>query len=89
MGVEIDLEVLTDKGRIDGILPLTDKIYLIEFKYGKVGTKLSKLTQQALKQIETKKYAERFLTETCPIISLGVGFSGKEIAYEISPKIKL
>ena len=29
MDVEIDLEVLTDKGRIDGVLPLDNKIYLI------------------------------------------------------------
>jgi len=35
MGVEIDLEVLTDKGRIDGVLELSDKIYLIELHKAK------------------------------------------------------
>jgi hypothetical protein len=60
MGIEIDLEVLTDKGRIDGVLMLEDKIYLIEFKYGKAGTKMNSLTNQAIKQIREKNYQQRF-----------------------------
>jgi len=50
MGVEIDLEVLTDKGIIDGVLELDDKIYLIEFKYGKADTKMENLIDKALEQ---------------------------------------
>ena len=84
MGVEIDLEVLTDKGRVDGVLPLEDKIYLIEFKYGKAGTKMETLTKNAIKQIREKKYAERFLEDPRKRILLGVGFVGKEIGYEIA-----
>ena len=84
MGVEIDLEVLTDKGRIDGILTFEDKIYLIEFKYGKAGTQLESLTNKAIEQIQTKNY--RFLNESRKIIYLGVGFAGKEIGYSISEK---
>jgi hypothetical protein len=82
MGVEIDLEVLTDKGRIDGVLAFTDKIYLIEFKYGKAGSKMDSLTNKALKQIQTKKYGERFLNDSRPRVFLGVGFAGKEIGYK-------
>ena len=83
MGVEIDLEVLTDKGRIDGVLMLEYKIYLIEFKYGKAGTKMDTLTKQAIKQIRTKNYAERFLNESRPRLLLGVGFVEKEIGYKL------
>jgi len=83
MGVEIDLEVLTDKGRIDGVLALADKIYLIEFKYGKAGTKMDTLTKQAIKQIRTKNYGERFLNESRPRLLLGVGFVEKELGYKL------
>jgi len=82
MGVEIDLEVLTDKGRIDGVLAFEDKIYLIEFKYGKTGSKIDSLTNKALKQIKAKNYDERFLNEPRPRVYLGVGFAGKEIGYQ-------
>ncbi len=83
MGVEIDLEVLTDKGRIDGVLTLEDKIYLIEFKYGKAGTKMDTLTKQAIKQIRSKNYGERFLNESRPRLLLGVGFVEKELGYKL------
>ncbi len=83
MGVEIDLEVLTDKGRIDGVLALEDKIYLIEFKYGKAGTKMETLTKQAIKQIQDKNYGERFLNESRPRLLLGIGFVNKKIGYKL------
>jgi len=83
MGVEIDLEVLTDKGRIDGVLAFPEKIYLIEFKYGKAGSKIDSLVKKALKQIKDKKYGERFLNDERPRVYLGVGFAGKEIGYKM------
>ncbi len=83
MGVKIDLEVLTDKGRIDGVLELEDKIYLIEFKYGKTGSDMDNLINKAIEQIKDKKYGERFLNDSRKLVYLGVGFAGKEIGYEI------
>ena len=83
MGVEIDLEVLTDKGRIDGVLALADKIYLIEFKYGKAGTKMNTLTNKAIQQIQEKNYGERFLNDARPHYFLGVGFVEKEMGYQL------
>jgi len=82
MGVEIDLEVLTDKGRIDGILTFDKIIYLIEFKYGKAGSKLDSLTEQAIEQIFDKNYGERFLGDGRRLVYLGVGFVGGEIGYK-------
>jgi ATP-dependent exoDNAse (exonuclease V) beta subunit len=82
MGVEIDLEVLTDKGRIDGVLELDNQIYLIEFKYAKAGGNMDDLTQKAIKQIQEKNYGERFLNDSRPRVLLGVGFTGKKIGYK-------
>jgi len=81
MGVEIDLEVLTR--RIDGVLAFSDKIYLIEFKYGKAGSQIDSLAQKALKQIKDKNYGERFLNDSRPRVYLGVGFAGKEMGYKM------
>lgn len=83
MGVEIDLEVLTDKGRIDGVLEFADKIYVIEFKYGKAGSAMEALTEAAIRQIQAKKYAERFRNDARPRLLLGVGFSEKELGYQL------
>ena len=82
MGVEIDLEVLTDKGRIDGVLSFDDKVYLIEFKYGKKGTQVDTLIEQALWQIQTKGYQERFLNDPRPCLLLAVVFIDKTIFYK-------
>ena len=83
MGVKIDLEVLTDKGRIDGVLEFDDKIYVIEFKYGKSGSKMEKILDDAIKQVKHRKYYERFMTEGKRIIFMGVGFLEKEIGYKV------
>lgn len=83
MGVEIKLEVLTDKGRVDGVLELPDKIYIIEFKFGKSGTKMDTLTKKAIRQIREKKYAEQYAHDSRPCWLLGIGFVDKEIGYEL------
>ena len=84
LGVEIDLEVLTDKGRIDGVLEFGEAVYIIEFKHGKAGSDLTDLTDKAIRQIQTKKYAERFRHDARKRILLGIGFAGKEIGYQRS-----
>jgi hypothetical protein len=84
LGVEIELEVLTDKGRIDGVLELPDMIYVIEFKYGKSGADLDTLTSKALKQLQEKHYAERFLTDPRQCLLLGIGFADKEIGCQLA-----
>jgi len=81
-GVKIDLEVLTDKGRIDGVLEFDDKVYLIEFKYGESGSKMEKLLEKAIKQIKEKKYYERFMDGEKKVIFLAAGFIDKEIGYK-------
>jgi len=86
MGIKIDPEVLTDKGRIDGVLDFPDKIYIIEFKYGKPGSSMEKLLDTAIKQIKERKYYERFLTEEKNLFFLAAGFVEKEISYRVEKK---
>jgi len=83
MGVKIDPEVLTDKGRIDGILEFPDKIYIMEFKYGKAGSKMKSLLNKAIKQIKEKRYYERFTGDDRKVIFLAVGFIEKDINYRL------
>jgi len=83
IGINIELEVLTDKGRIDGVLDFEDKIYIIEFKYGKPGSDSTTLAHNAIQQIQKKQYAERYQNDARPCVLLGIGFTGKEIGYQL------
>jgi hypothetical protein len=82
MGVRIELERWTDKGMIDGILELNDKIYIIEFKYADAGN-MDALTGKAITQIDRKKYFETYLGSGKKIGLLGVGFLQKKIDYQL------
>ncbi|HMV80362.1 MAG TPA: AAA family ATPase [Leptospiraceae bacterium] len=53
LGFRTETEVLTDKGRIDGIMELNDKIYIIEIKLDR--------PEKAIEQIRGRKYAEKFI----------------------------
>lgn len=85
MGLELRLEVLTDKGRIDGVLEFEDRIYVIEFKYGKTGTEMQTLLEKAIRQIREKQYADAFRADSRPCFLLGIGFVEKQIGYTIEP----
>lgn len=81
VGIEILLEKETDKGRIDGIIEFSDKVYIIEFKFAtnKRLKQVKTLTKQALKQIHTNKYYEPYLGSDKKIILFGIGFLNKKI----------
>lgn len=81
VGAKCLLEKETDKGRIDAVLELTDKIYIIEFKFAK-NTKVKQattLSRRALKQIKDKKYYEPYLGMGKPVFLLGLGFLEKQL----------
>lgn len=74
MGVTINLEVLSDKGRVDGVLTLENCIYIIEFKLG--------TAKAAMKQIKESKYYQPFLNKGKEVLLLGIGgFAKKELEY--------
>ncbi len=71
LGMKIKAEVKTNIGRIDVVIE-NKSIYILEFKLN--GTK-----EEALAQIKTKKYYERFLKKDKPIYLVGLEFQNKNV----------
>lgn len=67
LGYYADVEVHTPRGRIDVVMRTSSTLYLIEVK-------LDKSADDALSQIDLKRYAERFSLCGLPIVKVGVGF---------------
>ncbi len=70
-GMDIVAEAMTNNGRIDAILRVNNKIYIIECK-------IDKSAREAMNQIEDMKYAEQFYNEAksgYDIIKIGMNFS--------------
>ena len=71
LGAKVDIEELTNNGRIDAVLETASTIYLFEFK-------LYNTAQEALNQIEDKKYYQKYLNQKKPIQLVGVQFDTEE-----------
>ena len=69
LGLDIIGEDVTNKGRIDLTVKINDLIYIIEFKVG---------DEDALAQIKTKNYAQKYLNEDKTIYLVGINFDKKE-----------
>ncbi|MFN8578818.1 MAG: AAA family ATPase [Candidatus Sericytochromatia bacterium] len=69
IGVRISVEISTNIGRIDAVIETNDNIYVFEFKMDS--------TKKALKQIEEKKYYEKYILKNKPIYLVGVSFDSK------------
>lgn len=67
LGYFIQVEVCTNIGRIDAVIELSTTIYIIEFK-------LNDTVDEAIKQIEEKKYADPYLQKGKKLILIGVAF---------------
>jgi hypothetical protein len=84
LGINIKVEEHTNKGRIDAVIETETNIYVIEFKMG--------TPVEALSQIESMKYHEKYLSTGKPIQLIGVGFDqeGKNISqYKVKPVKKI
>ncbi len=68
MGVFIQSEVKSSKGRLDAKVETEDTIYILEFK-------LDKSAAEALQQIEDKKYFQAYLNSDKKRIGIGINFS--------------
>ena len=69
LGFEIEAEVLVAGGRIDAVLELDDKVYIVEFKYencprgassGEKKKLFARALDEGMRQITEKGYAKRF-----------------------------
>lgn len=63
-------EFHTNRGRADLIIQTSEYIYIMEFK-------LDGTTEEAIRQIEEKGYAEPFKQDKRKLIKLAVNFSSK------------
>ena len=67
LGLRISAEVKTNTGRIDAVVKTDSHIYIFEFK-------LFDTAKNAMKQIQEKKYYEKYLLEKKEIVLIGAGF---------------
>ncbi|MBS9779576.1 MAG: AAA family ATPase [Moraxellaceae bacterium] len=70
LGVDIELERSTNKGRLDMVVDIADKRYLIEFKMDGKG--------DALQQIKDKQYFQAFYNTDRQIYLMGIDFCEEE-----------
>ncbi|MDE7345156.1 MAG: ATP-binding protein [Muribaculaceae bacterium] len=70
VGLETEAESTTSDGSIDIVIKTEDYIYVIELKY-------DKNADEAMKQIEDKKYSRKFQADGRRIIEIGVNFSSE------------
>ncbi len=65
LGLPLNAENPTNKGRLDLSIEIDSKIYIVEFKMG---------DENALQQIKEKKYYEKFLNQNKEIYLVGINF---------------
>ncbi|MCK4765124.1 MAG: ATP-binding protein [Candidatus Aminicenantes bacterium] len=66
LGVVIQAEVYTNKGRIDAVIETGSHIYILEFKMGTAA--------QALTQVKENKYFEKYMASGKEVVLIGIGF---------------
>ncbi len=71
LDIDAQSEVSTDKGRIDLVIETHKEVYIFEVK-------LNADAQTALKQIEERRYYERYVSKHKKIFLIGLSFSRKK-----------
>jgi hypothetical protein len=91
MGLKVNTEIKTNLGRIDAVID--DKaIFIFEFKFSDLVSydntieKQEFLAKQALDQIKSKKYYEKYLSSGKEIFLIGVAFADRNIGEYVVEK---
>lgn len=71
MGLHVQSEITTHKGRLDLLVETDNFLYLMEFK-------LDKPAKNAIDQIKSRQYATTFKNSSKTIYIVGIGFSKEE-----------
>lgn len=85
IGLFVQSEVSTAKGRVDTVVHTQDRIYVMEFK-------LDGSAESALEQIREKRYGSPFLDRGKEVIALGVNFGSAEkevVEWQATPYVAL
>ncbi len=67
LGMYVDIEVRTPRGRVDVVLRTATTLYVIELK-------LDQTAEAAMQQIDLKNYPERFALCGLPVVKVGINF---------------
>ncbi len=67
LGVDIQAEVTTNRGRIDAVIETDDSVFLFEFK-------LNNRAETALQQIEERGYGEKYRRSGKQVVCIGMNF---------------
>ncbi len=76
IGFHLQSEVTTSKGSIDMVIITERYVYVCEFKFEKTAS-------EAMKQIQDRRYYEKYLASEKEIILIGVSFCYKDKKLEI------
>ena len=95
LGFDVDAEVSVSKGRVDAVLALEDKVYVMEFKYeacppdasDEAKQKLfSDTLDEAMAQIGDRGYADRYRGSGKSVVRAAFAFLGRD---EIEMRVEL
>lgn len=67
LGMYVDVEVRTPKGRVDMVIRTATALYIVELK-------LNQSAEAAMRQINLKDYPERFALCCLPVVKVGINF---------------
>jgi hypothetical protein len=71
LGMFVQSEVHSSRGRADAVVQTMTDIFIFEFKFNKTA-------QEALDQIHNKKYADKYRASNKPITGIGLNFNPNE-----------
>ncbi|MFH0735896.1 MAG: AAA family ATPase [bacterium] len=83
MGADIEVEKITSKGRIDGVIEYDDIIYIIEIKYLRTTNSINKLLSAAINQIKEKEYYMLYLAKNKQIKLIAIAINNNTLEYKI------
>lgn len=78
-GIKVNLEVSTNKGRIDGLIEFKDVIYILEFKYLDSIDKSESILAKAINQIKENEYFNSFLSLNKKIKMIAIAVGRKDV----------
>ena len=67
LGMYVDVEVRTPRGRVDMVMRTATTLYIVELK-------LNQSAEAAMQQIDLKNYPERFALCSLPVVKVGINF---------------
>ena len=71
LGMYLKSEVHSSRGRADSIVETASHVFIFEFKF-------NRSADEALTQVKTKKYADKYQADAKTIIGIGVNFVSKD-----------